>query len=453
MKRIFFFISIIYCLSIFGQKTDSPIINGKIDNYIKSWHDNSKFNGNLLISKGDSILYSNSFGLANRELGVNNTDSTKFLIGSITKTFTALAVLILEEEGKLRLSDKLSKYFPEFQSSDRITINHLLTHTSGISDYKILADWKEDSKSDSTTPQITVSKMSDQPLLFEPGKKFRYSNVGYILLGLIIEKTSETSFENFIKEKILDPLGLRNTGVIDNKTIVPNAANGYKTNPRETFKAEYINYNQPFTSGNMYSTTNDLLKFTRSVVDGILISKEKTKEIFESGEYYGYGWGIRNFDGIRAYGHYGGMNGFVSSVIYIPKEEYFICFLTNNDNTPKVRITADLIALLQGQDIPLAHKTPIRILSEKRRDQVVGSYKIKNKGVLHVFKEDHQLYLQENDQEKHELFAYDDYKFSFELLEFDVMFEILEDDKTQLLKFVGRDTILSAERIKVPNKK
>lgn len=453
MKHILFFILIVSNLSIFGQQINLKINNYKVEQYIKRHIDNLKFNGNLLISKGDSIVYHNSFGLANREQEIDNNDSTKFLIGSITKTFTALGILILEEEKKLKLSDKLSEYFPEFQSADKITIDQLLTHTSGISDYRIFADWKEDSKSDQTTPYTTVAKMSDQPLLFEPGAKFGYSNVGYILLGLIIEKTSKVSFENFIQEKILDPLELKNTGVINNQTVVSNLANGYKTNPRETLKAEYINYKQPFTSGNMYSTTYDLLKFTTAVMAGSLISTEKTKEIFESGEYYGYGWGIRNFAGIRAYGHFGGMNGFVGSCTYIPEGKYFICFLTNNDNTPKVRITTDLIAILQGQDISLPDKTQIIDLSEKMRNRVIGNYKIKNKGTLHIFNEDGKLYLQENNQEKHEMFAYENYKFSFELLEFNVVFENLKDDKTQLLKFVGRDTILSADRIKVHNKK
>ena len=203
-----------------------------------------------------------SFGLSDKETGVENFDSTKFLIGSITKPFTALGILILEKEGKLKLNDKLSKYFPNFQSADIITIENLLTHTSGISDYKSLPDWKEDSQSDLTIPQTVITKMSTQPLLFLPGSKFRYSNVGYVLLGLIIEEESGQSFANFIQEKILSSLNLKNTGIINNTSDVPCLANGYTSNPRETIKAEYINYNQPFSSGNMYSTTYDLWLFT-----------------------------------------------------------------------------------------------------------------------------------------------------------------------------------------------
>ena len=239
---------------------------------------------------------------------------------------------------------------------------------------------------------------------------------------------------------------LENTGIIDNESEVTNLAEGYTTTPRESTQAEYINYNQPFSSGNMYSTINDLLKFTKSVMNGHLISIEKTKEIFESGAYYGYGWGIRNFDGLKAFGHYGGMNGFVGSLTYISKEEYFICFLTNDDNTPKVRLTSDLVAILQGQDISPPEELKTIDLSEEIINQIVGSYKVKNKSVLHIFKENDKLYMQETNQDKHEMFAYENYKFSFELLEFNVVFENLKEGKTQLLKFVGRETILVAER-------
>ena len=453
MKLILIFITIVINHIAFGQNEVDEHFTYKVEQYINRQCKNGKFNGNLLIAKGDSILYSNSFGLANRELNVNNTDSTKFLIGSITKPFTAFGILILENEGKLKLNDKLSKYFPNFQSADSITIEHLLTHTSGISDYKILPDWKEDSKSDLTTPLTTVYKMSSQPLLFQPGSKFRYSNVGYILLGLIIEQVSDQSFASFIEEKIILPLELTNTGIINNKDLVANIADGYSSTPREIKKAEYINYNQPFSSGNMYSTAYDLWKFTTAVSEGKLLSLEKTKQIFESGKYYGYGWGIRNFEGLKALGHYGGMNGFVGAITYIPDGEYFISFLTNDDNTPKIRITNDLVSIIQGKDIPLPENIKLAELTNQTTQQIIGHYLIKNNNSLSVFEQDGKLYLQENGQDKHEMFPYDNYKFSFGLLEFNVVFENLENDKMQVLKFMGKDTILTATRIKVPNKK
>lgn len=451
MKSILIILLTIINSFVFGQNVGNEKLTHTIDNYLNRHFDNKKFNGNLLIAKGDSVMYSKSFGLANREFGIANSDSTKFLIGSITKPFTAMGILILEKEGKININEKLSKYFPNFQNAERITIEQLLTHTSGLADYRNLPSWKEDSKSDSTTPLATIRKMSSQPLLFQPGTNFRYSNVGYILLGLIIEKVSEMSFASFIEEKILQPLRLDYTGIINNQDFVPNLASGYSSSPKEILKAEYINYRQPFSSGNMYSTNADLWKFTKAVLNAKLVSAEKTKQIFTSRNYYGYGWGIRNFEGTKAYGHYGGMNGFVGAITFIPDGDYFISFLTNDNNTPKIRITRDLVSIIQGNDVPLPVETKLIKTPLEIRKQIIGNYATKNGGTLKVFEEDGKLYLQENGQTKHEMFAFDNYKFSFSLLEFNVVFENLESDKTQILKFMNPNIILTATRITEPN--
>ncbi len=442
MKSLTTFLLVIVSFSVFSQNKSQVI-----ERYIKRHVENGKFNGNLLITKGDQVLYSKSFGFADRAHKIENCDSTKFLIGSITKTFTALAILILEEEEKLKLNDKLSKYFPDFQSANKITVAQLLTHTAGIGDYRMLQDWKADSQSEHTTPYTTISKMSNMALLSEPGERFRYSNVGYILLGLIIEKVSQLSFADFIQNKILNPLQLKNTGIIDNQTIIYGLAQGYSSNSKETIKAEYINYQQPFSSGNMYSTTQDLLKFTKAVINGKLISQERTKAIFETGQYYGYGWGIRNFNGIRAYGHHGGMNGFIGSITYIPEGNYFICLLTNDNNTPKVRITNDLVDIILGKVVPLPESTQLIELTKEVQQEVIGNYLVKPGDTLKVFEEGGKLYLQENGQTKHEMFPFDQNSFSFTLLEFNAIFEERKNDKAQVLKFKGRETILMAERI------
>ncbi|GAB5464686.1 MAG: hypothetical protein Kapaf2KO_01220 [Candidatus Kapaibacteriales bacterium] len=451
MKTILLFLLLVLNNIVFSHNVTDNDISIKIEQYLNRLHNNGRFNGNLLVARGDSILYNGSFGLANKELNVANKGSTKFLIGSITKPFTALGILLLEKEGKLKLEDKLSKYYSDFQAGDSITIEHLLMHTSGISDYKALPDWKEDSKSDLTTPRRTSEKMSKLPLLFQPGTSFRYSNVGYILLGIIIENVSGQSFDKYILENILEPLALKNTGIIDNSNVVLNLASGYSTNLRETLKAEYINYFQPFSSGNMYSTTYDLWQFSKAVVKGKLLPLEKTNKIFESGKFYGFGWGKRDYEGTVAYGHYGGMNGFVGAITYIPHGEYFICILTNDDNTPKIRLTTDLVSIIHGRTIVLPENTKLINLPNEVRQQIIGNYLIKNNNILQVFEEQGHIYLQESGQDKLELFPYNDYMFSFSLLEFNVVFEKLEHDKMQVLKFVGKDTLLTATRINVPS--
>ncbi|MFN3195250.1 MAG: serine hydrolase domain-containing protein [Chlorobiota bacterium] len=419
----------------------------EIDQYLDRHYGNKKFNGNVLITKGNEIIYSNSYGYANKQHKVQNTDSTKFLIGSITKPFTALGILILEEEGKLRLENKLSEYFPEFENSEKVTIKQLLTHTSGIPDYHSLSDWVIDSKSDNTTPEFTIEKVNGRKFDFEPGTNFRYSNTGYIFLGLIIEKVSGLKYSEFINKNILKPLGLNDTGIIDNKSIIPNLANGYTTTPRESIVADYINYNQPYASGNMYSTSKDLLNFTQAIMSSELISPEKTKEIFKAGKYYGYGWGIRNFDGIKAYGHYGGMNGFVGAITYIPDNDYFICILTNDDNTPKIRITSDLVSILYNNDVALPEETALIPLEKDIISQVVGKYKVKENHYFFITDKDGKLYLQEGNNDKHEMYPYDKYKFSFTLLEPNLVFSDVKKNKAHKLELVGSKTILTAVRV------
>jgi CubicO group peptidase (beta-lactamase class C family) len=421
--------------------------NELITQYLNAHAFNRKFNGNALIAKGDSIIYSKSFGLADIDRHVPNSDSTIFLIGSITKPFTALSILILVDQGKLSLDDPLAKFFPEIKVASKITITHLLNHTSGLQDYRSFPNWEKEGLSDATTPMTNVVKLYNAPLLFEPGEQFRYCNNGYILLGLIIEQVSRNSFASFVQEEILHPLALENTGVIKNDTIVEDLAVGYSSSPVEIEKAKYINYAQPFTSGNMYSTTEDLWKFTKGVMGSALLTEELTAKIFSSGQYYGFGWGIRNFDGIKAYGHYGGMNGFISSVTYFPSDSTFICLLTNDDCTPKARITSDLVTIMQGKEVTLPIKKTVIGVSEKEMQSIVGDYLIKPYDTLHVFEDSGRLYQQENNQYIHELFPYQPLYYQFKLLEFDAVFAKESKHKMQSLFFVGKDTILEAKRI------
>ncbi|WP_027420320.1 serine hydrolase domain-containing protein [Crocinitomix catalasitica] len=423
----------------------NDLLISKVDTYIRAWEANNKFSGNVLIAKGDEVLFSKSYGLAYCAFDIENTAQTKFLIGSVTKPFTAYGILLLENRGKLSITDKLSKYFPDFPNAENVSIKHLLLHQSGIRDYHYFSNWRALSQTD-LTPTDVIQQVAEAPYQFEPGERFSYTNSGYILLGLIIEQVSGLSFEAFMEKEICEPLQLENTGVINNKKVVKNLAVGYTTSPLETVKADYINYNQPFSSGNMYSTTADLWRFTQAVMSSKLLPKEKTKEIFTSAEFYGYGWGIRNFDGTKAYGHHGGMNGFIGSITFVPDEEYFICFLTNDDNTPKYSIAVDLLKIVQGKAVTLPTKTELIELTETMCENVLGDYLVKPGDTLHIFEEEERIYLQETGQVKHELFPFDQHKFAFSVFEFNAEFSDLIDGKTETLKFVGKSNVI-AKRI------
>ena len=203
-----------------------------------------------------------------------------------------------------------------------------------------------------------------------------------------------------------------------------NLAKGYTTTPKATVEAQYINYNQPFSSGNMCSTIWDLKRFTQRVISSELLPPEKSKEIFENNDgYYGYGWGLRDFEGTKGYGHYGGMNGFWGSVTYIPSLDAFVCFLTNDDNTPKYTINRDIIRILKGASVDHPRRYAYRETSESQTMAIVGDYLIKPGDTLHVTSSDSKLFMRETGQLNYELFQVGDNRFVMTTQEFDVRFD------------------------------
>ena len=423
----------------------SSTLGLKIDSLMLAYVANKKFNGNLLVMKGDSVLYTRSFGMADRAFDIENSATTKFLIGSITKPFTAMGILILVDKKRISLTDRLSDFFPNFPHAEKVSVKQLLMHTAGVKDYHANKNWVAAGQVD-ISPIETIKSLGENPYDFEPGTQFRYSNSGYILLGLIIEQVSGLSFEKFIQKEILNPLNLKHTGIADNETIVSNLAKGYISDLKTVKQAPYINYRQPFSSGNMYSTTSDLYSYTKAVMESRLIPKELTQEIFKVSDQYGYGWGIRFFDELKAYGHFGGMNGFVGSINYIPKDQYFICFLTNDDNTPKYAIVANLVDLIKGKSVELPIKKTLVDLNESMVKKTEGNYLIKPGDTLKVFEHEGNLYLQETGQLKHEMFPIGQAVFTFTLLEFNVIFKHLENKCYQALELKGKIN-LAAKRI------
>lgn len=457
MKKTVFFLCLFTTCAFFSGwsfvgniKKIQPLndeLVAKIETYIQAHVENKRFSGSLLVAKGDSIIFQKSYGFADHNLGLKNNKGTKYLIGSITKPFTAYAVLLLEKNGLLSINDKLSKFFPEYPNAENISIAQLLTHTAGIPDYHICPTWKKDGQKD-ITPAHTIETLKKLAPRFEPGARFEYSNSGYILLGLIIEQVSHKSFENYLQENIIAPLHLKNTGVVKNDVYIRNLAKGYRTSPRSRQPADYINYNQPFSSGNMYSTPEDLWKFTKAVMKSELLPREKTNDIFlkNSGKY-GYGWGIRKNDNDIFYGHHGGMNGFVGSTSYFPADDYFICFLKNDENAPWYTLANDLVKMISGAAVSTPEKQILAQPSAKNINELIGKYLIKQGDTLSVFTSKNKLYMQETGQYRHQLFPIGNNKFVFTQLEFIAQFSPPEKHENQWLKFKGAIN-LKATKIK-----
>ncbi len=420
-----------------------------LDEYIEAMAANKRFNGSVLITKKDTIVFKKSLGLTSVEGNEGFTDSSIFLIGSITKTFTAAAILQLVEQNKLSLSDKLNHFFPDFPRSEEVTIQQLLTHYSGIRDYHEFENWKWESRRKSLVPKDVIETVKRDAFHYEPGERFYYTNTGYVFLGLIIEQVSGLSFAEYIDQQICKPLELTSTGVCVNEIGPQKLVKGYRTSPREKAVAEYINLNQPFSSGNMYSNLHDLRRFTKAVFSAELFSKELVQQLkFMNSGTYGFGWGIRAYDSLRLYGHLGAMNGFVGAVNYLPEQDLFIGFLTNDDNTPRSQLSNDLTTWALGKPITIPPKKKYRNFNPLERTQYVGDYLIKPGDSLSVFVEDELLFIKETGQEKHELFCFETHYFDTEKLEFDIEFSGEVNGVFDTLKFLKSNrSFLKAPRI------
>jgi CubicO group peptidase (beta-lactamase class C family) len=304
------------------------------------------FMGSILIVRDGHALADHSFGSANLEWHVPNTSATRFRIGSLTKQFTAASILLLQERGKLRIDDPISKYLEDTPPAwSGITIFHLLTHTSGIISITDLSPgesmlWRGGS------PSEIMKRFRDQPLLFPSGTQARYSNSGYILLGMIIEKASGEPYDAFLRKNIFEPLGMRDTGIDNNADVLENRASGYRTEGAEFRHAEYIDMSVPFAAGDLYSTTHDLQRWEEGLFGGKVLRPDSLSRMLTPNKGdFGFGLVVTQDDGQRLISHTGGIKGFTAELRYYPEKRLSVIVLSNTES----KATLELSRLLSQQ--------------------------------------------------------------------------------------------------------
>ena len=334
----------------------------QLDEYMKKVTD-AGFSGTVLVGREGVINYAKGFGLANRELDVRNRVETKFRLGSITKQFTAASIMLLQERGKLSTSDKICKYFETCPPAwSEITLHHLLSHTSGIHNYTAVKEYGTKMANHETVDSM-IARFKDMPLDFQPGEKWNYSNSGYFLLGYVIEKVSGTSYENFIQQNIFDKLGMRDTGYDHFETILKNRATGYSKQPSGIINSPYLDMNQPYSAGSLYSTVEDLFKWAEAFFgDRLLTAKSREAMTTVVKNDYGYGLGISTVSGRTQVSHGGGINGFNTWLATYPKEKITVVVLRNADfGTPGPgKIGTDLVTLALGEKLESGEAKPAR---------------------------------------------------------------------------------------------
>ena len=372
----------------------------KMDELLQSTYSPDGPGAAVIVVRAGQILLRKGYGKANLELAVPVEPHMIFRIGSVTKQFTAVCILMLLEENKLSLQDEITRFLPDYPTQGRkITIEHLLTHTSGIQSYTDLPEWLPLWRNDMSVDEL-INLFKDQPMKFEPGEQFVYNNSGYILLGAIIEKLSGKAYAAFVQERIFDRLGMAHSLYDDTTRIVPGRVAGYALGNDGYVNAAYLSMTQPYAAGSLASSVDDLARWDAALYTGELVRPETLALAHQSYRLldgsltqYGYGWGVSEYEGFQFLEHGGGINGFICGAVRVPAERVYVALLTNLE-APKPdpnMLAFQLAAMVIGKPYtpPLAIELPAEALQD-----YVGVYSINEREQRVVTCDAGQLYSQ-----------------------------------------------------------
>ncbi|HLK55217.1 MAG TPA: serine hydrolase domain-containing protein [Chthonomonadaceae bacterium] len=314
----------------------------KIDDYIKaqmaSWHIPSV---SLAVAREGKALTARAYGFSNVELSAHATPNSVYSIGSITKHFTATAILLLVKEGKLRLEDPITRYLPDLPPACKdITVRHLLNHTSGLIDYTEIPGSIRFARLD-RTPEQVVAPALEHPLQFSPGERFAYTNTGYILLGMIVERIAGKPYGQFLKERFFDPLQMTATRLDDKRTVIANRSAGYNWFEGKLYNADYGSPTNKWASGGLISTAEDLIRWDAALASGKILPRTLVEQMMTPGQLtggerleYGLGNELARQGAHRVAGHGGETFGFSSMFARYPDDHLVVVVLCNAGDVP-----------------------------------------------------------------------------------------------------------------------
>jgi len=366
----------------------------KIDKLLQAYHNYGQFNGTALVAKDGKVIYEKGFGMANFEWQIPNTPQTRFRIGSVTKQFAAALILQLVEDGKVDLQASIRTYIPEYpaKTGDIITVHHLMTHTSGIPNYTSLPSFGDHIRNP-FTPDEFVKTFSDLELDFEPGSSWSYSNSGYFLMGVIVEKVTGNSWEEELENRILKPLGMTNSGYQNNSDLIQQMASGYSSTVASVRPAAYLDTSLPYAAGMMYSTVHDLLKWDQALYGNGPFKKPQTKSLMftkhaevpgERANHYGYGFFLHDLEvddkKIPVIEHAGGINGFTARFWRMPSAKTTVVILDNTASGATGQAVRDVATILNGGEVEMPKQGIARVvhktIQENGIDKAVTEYRM-----------------------------------------------------------------------------
>ena len=413
-------------LHVVESKAESPTphveIPALLEHIVQDYAARNEFMGSVLVAQNGHVILNKGYGFANLEWKIPNSPATKFRLGSTTKQFTAAAILLLEEQGKLSLQDLVKKHLPDAPTAwDQMTIFHLLTHTAGIPNF---TDFPEVSAlmTQATTPDQLLSCFRNKPLEFQPGENYKYTNSGYTLLGLLIEKISGQNYSSFLQQNIFDPLGMKDSGYDSNTAIIPDRSSGYEQGTAGLENATYIHMSIAFSSGGLYSTTEDLLRWEQGLFGDKLLKTESLKKMitpFKSD--YALGLFVRSENGHKVIEHGGTIAGFRAAFYHYPEDQLTVIVLGNLLSEASSIIAKKLGAAALGEKVTLpgdCKKVDPTVL-----DKYVGRYQITPALILSVTREGDHFYGQATGQSKVELYAEGEKEFFLSTTEISLTFQ------------------------------
>lgn len=428
---------VIVCLQMAGSYLASAQTNAdRMDELMTAYSRLYKFNGTVLVISKGQVVFSKGYGYKSAKDSTWNDVNTIYQLGSVTKQFTATVILQLQEQKKLSVQDKLAKYFPGLPGADTITIEHLLTHTSGIYNYTNDGRFMANEATKPATREKIMALFKDKPLDFRPGTQWNYSNSGYMLLGYIIEKVTGRPYEQAVRERIFKPLGMRHSGFDFAHLADPHKATGYSMYTEKIkLPAIVVDSSVSYAAGAIYSTVNDLWAWHKGLMKHAIIkaaSLEKAYTPYKNN--YGYGWVIDSVYGKRQVAHGGGIFGFNSHFSRIPADNVCIVLLANMNTASLPVINKSLLAILYNQPYEVPKERKAVYVDTTLLQQYVGEYELAPGFKMAITLKEGVLKGQITGQPEVELFAETPSKFFLKVV--DAQIEFIKDTEGKVEKLI-----------------
>jgi len=349
----------------------------RMDQVVRASSEADAFSGAVLVARDGRILLDQGYGLANREWNIPNDGDTKFRLGSLTKQFTAVAIMLLNQQGKVDLDAPIKTWLPEAPAAwDAVTTRHLLSHTAGIPNFTAFDDY-ETLKTRPATMAELIARFSDRPLDFAPGARFAYSNSGYILLSAIVEAASGQTYADFVTANLFAPLGMTDSGYDRHDAILPRRASGYAPGASGVVNADYVDMSIPTGAGALYSTTHDLLKWEQGLFGGRVLNPQSITALttpVRNG--YAMGLMVSEADGKKLVWHNGAIEGFNTYMAYDPGDRTAVIVLGNLNGEAPDKLGAALVTLARGGTVTLASERQAVTLSPQALQAYEGVYNL-----------------------------------------------------------------------------